>query len=494
MRIIFEMANNHMGDLNHGIRLLDELAKVSLSYEFDFFLKFQFRDLETFIHPNYKGTDSKFVKRFEETRLSDEEWIKLFDAVRSRGFRLMVTPFDEVSVKKLKILNVDVLKIASCSLGDWPLFDEIGRTWENEIVASTAGASESVTDRAVDFILNRGNPLTLMHCVGLYPTPAERLSLGQIAYLKNRYPSATIGYSTHEDPADTVSGAMAYALGARTFEKHVGLETEEYAVNQYSATPHQVGEWLSSLDHAKKSLGDTVHKRPIGPDEVNGLRQLSRGVYSRSSISAGQKLSIDDCFFAIPVEPEALMANDWSKYSQVTSKSCIGVGEALGSTNVEVESFEPRVRYFHDRVVELIRLSGVVVPNDSELELSHHYGLEKFERFGLSMVTIINQSYCKKLLISLPRQQHPAQFHKEKSETFLLLWGDLELKLDGQIYNLQVGDVVTIAPGMIHEFVSKTGAVIEEISSTHFGSDSYYVDERINNNPDRKTYCRLRLG
>ncbi len=69
---IFEMANNHMGDLEHGLRVIRDFAAVKEQYEeFDFAFKFQFRNIDTFIHPDYKDRmDLKYVKRFTETRLT----------------------------------------------------------------------------------------------------------------------------------------------------------------------------------------------------------------------------------------------------------------------------------------------------------------------------------------------------------------------------------------------------------------------------------------
>ena len=52
--ITFEIANNHMGDIEHGKKLLDNLADICSDYDFEFIVKYQFRDLNTFIHPNYK--------------------------------------------------------------------------------------------------------------------------------------------------------------------------------------------------------------------------------------------------------------------------------------------------------------------------------------------------------------------------------------------------------------------------------------------------------
>ena len=52
----FEMANNHQGSVEHGKKIIQEMKKVAEPYEdiFDFAFKFQYRDLDTFIHPAYK--------------------------------------------------------------------------------------------------------------------------------------------------------------------------------------------------------------------------------------------------------------------------------------------------------------------------------------------------------------------------------------------------------------------------------------------------------
>jgi quercetin dioxygenase-like cupin family protein len=91
------------------------------------------------------------------------------------------------------------------------------------------------------------------------------------------------------------------------------------------------------------------------------------------------------------------------------------------------------------------------------------------------------------LLVSLPGQQHPEQYHKKKEETFHVLFGELHIFLNGVKKTCKPGDVINIEPGVRHAFVSPTGAVIEEISSTHFKDDSFYTDETIMKNKNRKT-------
>jgi quercetin dioxygenase-like cupin family protein len=68
-----------------------------------------------------------------------------------------------------------------------------------------------------------------------------------------------------------------------------------------------------------------------------------------------------------------------------------------------------------------------------------------------------------------------------------VLFGEVDITLDGNTASYKQGDVVNVEPGVRHAFVSKSGCVIEEISSTHHKGDSFYTDDAINRNTNRKT-------
>ena len=53
------------------------------------------------------------------------------------------------------------------------------------------------------------------------------------------------------------------------------------------------------------------------------------------------------------------------------------------------------------------------------------------------MITILNREYCKKYIFLFPGQKHPEQYHNQKDETFILLYGDCKLILDNKEYFLQ---------------------------------------------------------
>jgi N-acetylneuraminate synthase len=94
----------------------------------------------------------------------------------------------------------------------------------------------------------------------------------------------------------------------------------------------------------------------------------------------------------------------------------------------------------------------------------------------------------------LPGQTHPTQYHKIKEETFILISGDLELKVENKTIYLSRGQIYTIQRGHKHEMFSESGCVIEELSTTHIPDDSYYLKNAINENKNRKfvvNYWRL---
>lgn len=484
---IFEMANNHMGDVNHGLRMIREFAEVKKNYDYNFAFKFQFRDIDSFIHPDYKNrNDLKYVKRFSETKLTIEEFQKLKDELVKYDFISICTGFDEKSIDLLEQMNFDIIKIGSCSFTDWPLLERISLT-EKPIIASTAGSSLNEIDNVVSFFQHRKKQLAIMHCVGEYPTQAYHLQLNQIDLFMKRYHDVTVGYSTHEDPDNMDSIKIAIAKGATIFEKHVAVDTKEYPKNAYSATPLQISSWLKSAYDTFEMCGVVGERAKFSEKEIADLRQFKRGVFAVHKIKKNSVISISDLFYAFPNQVGQLVANDISKYTEYIALKDFNVNEPIITTHVDVIEKREKVYSIVQKVKNLLKEAKVVFPGKANLEISHHYGIDQFMEYGITMITVVNREYCKKLIIMLPGQKHPEQYHKKKEETFLVVYGNIQLLLDGVASECNIGDVITVNPGVKHAFSTNTGMVMEEISSTHYVDDSYYSDEAIMQNMQRKT-------
>lgn len=480
---VLELANNHQGSVEHGISVIKEMKAVCDDFPFQFAFKLQYRNLDTFIHPDFKERhDIKYVKRFRDTQLSEQQLLELKQAVDDAGFISMCTPFDEESVSWIEDHGFQILKIASCSLTDWPLLERIAQS-SLPLVASTAGATLDEIEKVVQFFQHRDKSLAVMHCVGEYPTPRERLQLGQIALLKKTFPDLPIGYSTHEGPDETEAVKMAIALGAQLFEKHVGVGE----LNGYSANPQQVRAWLESAQQGFALLGLTDERVEVTDKEVATLNSLRRAVFAKRDLAVGDILQPDDYFLAIPSQEGQLLANDLSKYSQFIVEENVAKNEAVLFSNLKSSDIRPAVQMILQQVSALLRDAKVVISDGAKCQLSHHYGIDNFSQTGATLIEIINREYCKKIIVMLAGQNHPMHFHSQKEETFNILSGDLELNLNGNIQQLSAGDMVTVNRGEKHSFSTQIGVVFDEISTTDHQGDSFYDDDLINNNHNRKT-------
>lgn len=484
---VFEMANNHMGDVEHGLRIIQEFSAVSKIFPFKFGFKLQYRYMDTFIHPDYRGrSDVKYVKRFSETRLEEKQFISLKEEMQKRGFVTICTPFDEKSVDLIERHKFDIIKIGSCSFTDWPLLERIAKS-DKPVIASTAGTALDDIDKVVSFFEHRNKEFALMHCVAEYPTPLHNLQLNQIDLLRSRYSHVRIGFSTHESP-DIVDGIkIAIAKGANIFEKHVGVPSDTIELNTYSATPPQVHRWLEAAQQALAICGVANKRSESSPEEQASLRSLRRGVFIKKPLAAGDKVDTSNTFLAIPTIDGQITANDLSKYNDFVTLTDMPVNAPIMFSTVRNVDNRERIYEIVKRIRDIFKKSGVAVPHKADLEISHHYGLERFYEIGLTMITVVNRQYCKKLIILLPGQQHPEQYHKVKEETFHILYGEVEVNLDGDQRIYKTGEVLTVERGVKHRFVTQTGTIIEEISSTHYVDDSYYTDPAITRNKYRKT-------
>lgn len=492
---IFEMANNHMGDVQHGLDIIKSLHLVIAKLDgYKFAIKFQYRDLRTFIHPDFHGRmEHKYVKRFTETQLTEDEFLSMKCYAEQLGFMTICTPFDEVSVGKVEEHGYDVLKIASASFTDWPLLERIALT-NLPIIASTGGATLADIDNVVNFLRNRGKEFALMHCVGEYPTSSDRLQLNQIDLFRQRYPDVRIGFSTHEEPANTEAIKLAVAKGATIFEKHVGIESDHYPLNAYSATPIDIAQWVRAGTDAFAMCGFAGGRHTSSEKELADIRQFQRGAFALRDIAPGERVTVANSFFAFPSHQGQALANNLSKYTAITARSGIKVGAMI----VDVDMVDTREHVYKIVVQarELLAKAGIAVSNRLNFEISHHYGIEKFYDAGAVIITCVNNpEYCKKLILLFPGQgRHPVHYHKLKKETFHVLHGAVTFTLDGRYVTAGPGEIVTVEQGVRHDFFSEGGAVIEEVSMQHIPGDSYYDDPAVVANKHRKTEVTCWVG
>lgn len=472
--IVADLANNHSGNMQLAHEMIDELSELQKKYKFKIAVKFQYRNLDTYIHKNFKGSEEvKFVKRFESTRLDWEQFLILTNYAKELGLLTAATPFDEFSVDKVKEHKHDLLKIASASANDWNLLEK-SISQEIPMVVSVGGLDDFQIEKVVTFLKHRNADFALMHCVAIYPTKDSNLNLSRIAFIQNRY-KVIAGYSTHESPNNYFAGPLALAAGARILEKHFAKSAPGISVNQYSGERSEFKFWLESLDKSCSQLFDKEFSQSLTLQK-NTLRQLQRGLYASRNIEVGELIDLTNTYPAIPVQDGQFITNEISIWQNFICNERITKDEPIYKNKVTIENNRGMIETILSETRTLVVQSGITINRDTDIEISHHYGLDKFKEFGAVLITLLNREYAKKLVIMKKNQTHPEHFHKLKEETFVVISGRLEVRLNGITKMLIPGDVLVIPRGSTHSMYAQDDCVFEEISSTNHPNDSYYSD------------------
>jgi quercetin dioxygenase-like cupin family protein len=224
--------------------------------------------------------------------------------------------------------------------------------------------------------------------------------------------------------------------------------------------------------------------------QKNTLRQLQRGLYASRNIEVGELIDLTNTYAAIPVQDNQFITNEISIWQNFVSQKKISKDEPIDKSKVLIEDNRGALETILSDTRTMVLHSGITINRETDIEISHHYGLDKFNAFGAVLITLLNREYAKKLVIMKKNQIHPEHFHKLKEETFVVITGRLEVQLNGTVNTLHPGDVLVIPRESLHSMIALDDCVFEEISSTNYADDSFYSDsEKLLQN--RKTSISL---
>ncbi|HEV2044323.1 MAG TPA: N-acetylneuraminate synthase family protein [Sphingomicrobium sp.] len=347
---VLELANNHWGKLDRGLKIVSDFARVVRFNDVHAAIKLQFRDVDSFVHRDYRDrSDIRYIKKTIDTRLQWDELRQLVEAVRNAGMVTMVTPFDEASVDKCVEFGVDILKVASSDIRDKVLLEKIASTGL-PVIASSGGADLHHVDALVQFFTSRGISFALNHCVSLYPSEDSDLELNQIDHLRARYPHITIGLSTHEQRDWHDSMLIAYAKGARTFERHIDIDHDGIPVSSYCTKPEQADIWFRAFKKAREMCGGGASERRTVPEgERRYLDALVRGVYARRDLEIGAVLTRDDVYFSVPLLKGQISTREFDGGERLTAPLVANEPVGIDGLDAPICANEALVKMILDR-------------------------------------------------------------------------------------------------------------------------------------------------
>ncbi len=341
---IAEIGINHNGKLPLAFKMI-KMAKSSGASA----VKFQKRVAEDLLNFNEKvGVPNGYLSKNEndipkkkpkfggwvypDKRLEfhEKDYIKIKKYCKKLNIDLIVTPWDEESVKILKKIKIKVFKIASIDANNFHFCDYVSKQKIPTIISSGTCTYDELNITKKIFDRNKC-PFMFMHCTSSYPSEEKDKNLNCIPYMREKF-KKEIGFSGH---GLGMSGSVgAIALGAKVIEKHVTLN------RKMSGPDHE-----ASLNYNRfKELVDLGNKVYISLGNTNkGLKKsekilhsiLARKIVAREDLKKNTKLTFGNTKPVITKNKKAIFANQIFKIIGKRTKSLIKKGKPLNVSIVK---------------------------------------------------------------------------------------------------------------------------------------------------------------
>ena len=296
--IVAEIGSNHLGDMDECKRLMSMARDAGAQA-----CKIQKRDNETlytqeFYNSIYNSENSyaeTYGKHRDYLEFTFGQYLELQEFAAGLGITFIATAFDLPSVDFLEAIDVPFYKIASGSISNPLLLRRVANIGK-PILASLGGATNAEVELAVEVLASRGAPLVLLHCVAAYPARSPWFGLGRIDWLQERYPEHIVGFSDHDD--GVALGGVAYAHGARVFEKHITRDhTNKGTDHPFSLEFGGLVGYIKNIDEA--AIADTILDHPVEP-EIAPLQKMRGSCYLVRDMKAGEEVQAEDVVIKSP--------------------------------------------------------------------------------------------------------------------------------------------------------------------------------------------------
>jgi N,N'-diacetyllegionaminate synthase len=284
--IIAEIGNNHEGSFEVAKELIFKAAETGVDA-----VKFQTFNTDFYVSKKYNIDRYNQLKKFEFSQI---EFSDLADIAKQKGLDFISTPFDLQSAFFLENI-VSAFKISSSDLNFYPLVKFVSQT-SKPLILSTGFHSFEEIQLTIDYItqyreISKDN-LSIMHCVGNYPTLPQDAQLNTIDFLKNHFPHIEIGYSDHT--IGNLASMVAVSKGVRIIEKHFTLDHNfsNFHDHKISADPNELNKLVSNIRELEIYLGS--YSKIVNQKEIEIKKQITRRIVANKRINIGHQISWDD--------------------------------------------------------------------------------------------------------------------------------------------------------------------------------------------------------
>ncbi|WP_249159007.1 N-acetylneuraminate synthase family protein [Bradyrhizobium jicamae] len=289
--VIAEIGNNHNGDFDRAIKLVDAAVAAGADCA-----KFQMRKLdEVYRASSLSGKDDDLaveytldlLRRFE---LTTEQQRRIADYCASKNIQYLCTPWDAASVAVLESFGVHAYKVASADLTNLPLLAKLAATGKTLIVSTGMSTSDEIKT-AAKFLDDRKANYVLLHCQSTYPAALHNIHLRFMETLREIHPF--VGYSGHERGIAVSTAAVA--MGAVLIERHITLDREmEGPDHAASLEPEEFKALVSGIREVEAARGEKLAERVLSQGELINRENLAKSLVAARDIAAGTVISDAD--------------------------------------------------------------------------------------------------------------------------------------------------------------------------------------------------------
>jgi len=289
--IIAEAGDNHNGDFNTALKLVDVAKRAGADcVKFQTFVTEEiiskYAEMAEYQKKNTGKEESQFemVKRLE---LSFDEFRKIKEYCDRVGIQFLSTPFDLKSVDFLNELGVPFFKIPSGEITNYPYLIKIAHTGK-PVVMSTGMCEPDEILAAINVLEKNGSgEITLLHCNTEYPTPLKDVNLYAMRTMKKMF-GKKVGYSDHTKGIEVPVAAVA--LGACVIEKHFTLDKNMPGPDhKASLEPDELGRMVKNIRNIEIALGDGVKR--VSESERKNITIARKSIVARRNIQEGEILT-----------------------------------------------------------------------------------------------------------------------------------------------------------------------------------------------------------
>ena len=291
--IIAEAGVNHNGDIEIAKKLIDAASDAGADY-----VKFQTFKAEKLVNKNAEkaeyqkensGADESQFEMLQKLEIDEETHIILQNYCKAKNIRFLSTAFDLDSIDLLQKLGIDLFKIPSGEITNYPYIQKTGLQNKPIIISSGMSTLEDI-QAALNVLKEVGvdkSNITVLHCSTEYPTPYENVNLSAMNTIKNTF-DVEIGYSDHTLGIEVPIAAVA--MGAAVIEKHFTLDkTMEGPDHKASLEPDELKQMITSIRNIERSFGNG-EKTPSNT-ELHNLQVARKSIHANCNIQEGELFS-----------------------------------------------------------------------------------------------------------------------------------------------------------------------------------------------------------